>query len=183
MTRSAYKPQDKSRKPGRKYGRGFAAISGLVDRQIGTAGKKRGFAVMRMVTHWGEIVGPKIADIAQPVDVSYAREGFGATLTVLTTGSHAPIVQTMLPEIQQKVNACYGYHAISRVRITQTAPAGFSEGRSTLKQAGASKARSTPPEIVQASSELAKDVENTDLKQALERLGTSVLSRKLKTQS
>ncbi len=179
MTRSTPNPQDKRR----RYKRGFAAISGLVDRQIGVAGKKRGFAVMRMVTHWGEIVGPRIAEIAQPVDVSYTREGFGATLTVLTTGSHAPILQTMLPEIQSKVNACYGYHAISRVRITQTAPAGFHEGRRSAQTKQSNAPIAAPPEIVRASSELANGVESTDLRQALERLGTSVLSRKLKTRS
>lgn len=173
MTRTAYRSQDKSR----KRGRGFAAISGLVDRQIGSAGKKRGFAVMRLVTHWEEIVGTKIADIAQPVDVSYAREGFGATLTVLSTGSNAPILQTMLPEIQQKVNACYGYHAISRVRITQTAPIGFDAGQHVRAQAAKHRA-DPPPEARKASEQLAGGVQDTDLKLALERLGASVLSRK-----
>lgn len=174
MTRSPDRPQVKSR----RYKRGFSAISGLVDRQIGQAGKKRGFAVMRLVTHWDEIVGMKISAIAQPVDVSYAREGFGATLTVLSNGSNAPIVQTMLPEIQQKVNACYGYHAISRVRITQTAPVGFEHGRAMQRKTRETFVQTISPEVKQASAQIARDVEDVDLKQALERLATRVLSRK-----
>lgn len=173
MTRSPDRPQVKSR----RYKRGFSAISGLVDRQIGQAGKKRGFAVMRLVTHWDDIVGAQISEIAQPVDVSYAREGFGATLTVLSSGSHAPIVQTMLPQIQQKVNACYGYNAISRVRITQTAPVGFEQGRAINRKASNIQPQAITPEVQKASSELAQGVEDTDLKQALERLATRVLSR------
>ena len=151
-------------------------MSGLVDRHVKGAGRKRGFAVMRLVTHWVEIVGEETAEMAQPVDIGYAREGFGATLTLLTTGAHAPVLQTLLPQIREKVNACYGHNAISRIRITQTAPDGFWTSQSD--QTGNSKNPKEPaPEIRKASSSIVGELENQDLKQALERLGASVLSR------
>ena len=42
----------------------------------------------------------------------------GATLTLLTTGANAPMLEMQKEKLRQKVNAVYGYNAISRVRIT-----------------------------------------------------------------
>lgn len=155
-------------------------MSGFIDGQIRKAGEQRGFAVMRLLTHWSEIVGEDTARMAKPVDVGYGREGFGATLTVLCSGSTAPLVQQMLPQIREKVNACYGYSAISRVRITQTAPVGFSEGQRTFQPAPAEKPP-PPAHVVSASKELANNVESDGLRRALEKLGQNVLAKHAKT--
>ena len=155
-------------------------MSGFLDGQIRQAGEKRGFAVMRLLTHWNEIVGEDTARMAHPVDVGYGREGFGATLTVLCTGSSAPLIQQMLPQIREKVNACYGYSAISRVRVTQTAPIGFSEGQMSFKAAPQQKAPPSP-HAISASKELASDVESDGLRRALELLGQNVMARKTNT--
>jgi hypothetical protein len=34
--------------------------------------------------------------------------------------------------LRARVNACYGYNAIARIRITQTAPTGFAEGQAAF---------------------------------------------------
>ncbi|WP_425437064.1 DUF721 domain-containing protein [Litoreibacter ponti] len=169
-------------KPGgpRRGRKGFASMSGFLEPQIRRAGEKRGFAVMRLLTHWTEIVGEDVAQMARPVDVGYGREGFGATLTVLCTGSTAPLIQQMLPQIREKVNACYGYSAISRVRVTQTAPTGFREGQAAFETTPKAKPEPTP-EIVEASTALARDVESDGLRRALEQLGQNVMARKIKT--
>ncbi len=160
-----------------RRGRGFSAVAGLVERQIRRSGEKRGFAVMRLLTHWEEIVGSDTAKVATPVKIGYARDGFGATLTVLTSGSHAPMLQAQLPQIQAKVNACYGYNAISRVRITQTAPTGFHEGQMAFEGPPEVAPAPVPPEIKQASRDTVGPVEDEGLKAALERLGENVLSK------
>ena len=90
----------------------------------------------RLLTHWADVVGDEIARIAQPAEISYGRGGFGATLTVLTTASQAPMLQMELPRIRERVNACYGYNAIARIRITQTAATGFAEGRALFAARG-----------------------------------------------
>ncbi|NNK78783.1 MAG: DUF721 domain-containing protein, partial [Litoreibacter sp.] len=99
----ARKPKDTQAQSAPRRSRGFAAMSGLIQRDVRKAGEKRGFAVMRLLTHWSEIVGEDLAGIAQPVKVGYGREGFGATLTVLTNGPNAPILQTQLPKIRERV--------------------------------------------------------------------------------
>lgn len=160
-----------------RRGRGFAAMSGLIKTPIKTAGEKRGFAVMRLLTHWTEIVGEDMAKMAIPVKIGYSRDGFGAVLTVLVTGANAPMVQMQLPQIRDKVNACYGYSAISRVGITQTAPAGFHEGRAMFDAARKPQKPPVSEEVKRTSAALAGDVENEGLRAALETLAQNVLSR------
>lgn len=143
------------------------------------ASEQRGFAVTRLLTHWAEIVGESTAAIATPVNVSYGRGGMGATLSVLTTGSNAPMLEMQKDQIRDKVNACYGYRAISRVRITQTAPTGFAEGKVQFK--AAPKPDVTPGAAEQASAtEMAAGVANSDLRDALAQLGAKVLSKNAK---
>jgi len=158
----------------KKYG--FEHAAHLMQPQIRKAGETRGFAVTRLLTHWTEIVGAATAAMARPVKVSYGREGLGATLTVLTTGAQAPMLQAELPKIKDRVNACYGYAAISRIRITQTAPTGFAEGRVEFDHKPQTP---TLPDAASASiaSELATGVGDDNLRIALEALGANVYSR------
>jgi hypothetical protein len=156
--------------------KGFTRASQLLATRIRVAGESRGFAVSRLLTHWEEVVGEAIAKVAQPTGISYGREGLGATLTVLVPGPHAPMVEMQKDRIRDKVNACYGYRAIVRVRITQTAPQGFAEAQAAFGAAPASAA-APPPEVEAKAAEVAADVENTELRLALAALAANVLSR------
>lgn len=164
-------------KPRRSTTRGFKRTSNLLNQQIRKAGESRGFAVSRVLTHWAEIVGQDIAAICRPVNVNYGRGGFGATLSVLTTGAQAPMLEMQKERLREKVNAAYGYNAISRVRITQTAPTGFAEGQASFEHQPKPKSAEVPAEIATEAHETAQDVKNDDLRLALERLGRNVLTR------
>ena len=142
-----------------RRGLGFAAMSGLIQTRVKTAGEKRGFAVMRLLTHWQEIVGEDTAKMTTPVKVGYSRDGFGAVLTVLTTGSNAPLVQMQLPQIRDRVNGCYGYSAISRVVVTQTAPVGFHEGRTAFEAVQEKPKAPVSAEVKKTSAKLAGDAQ------------------------
>lgn len=162
--------------------RGFEAAAGLLREKIRTAGESRGFALSRLLTHWAEIVGEEIAARAQPVKVGYGKGkgkdgGLGATLTLLVQGSAAPLVQMQIPQIQERVNSCYGYSAISRIHLTQTAGAGFAEGQSPFAARPKSAPRSPDPEILRAAAELSREIQDERLRAMLEALGEKVLSR------
>lgn len=159
----------------KRRARGFVQTGGLVSQRIRNASERRGFAETRLLTHWAEIVGQAIADIAQPVKVSYAREGIGATLTVLTDGARAPELQMLLPNLQEKVNACYGYNAISRIRITQTADHGFAEPAAAFEHKKPEKTLSPPRKDALKTS--LKPIGDEGLRAALEKLGENVLTR------
>src|SRR6056297_2041090 len=164
-----------SRRPGTK---GFTRTSQLLKDRVRRASESRGFAVSRLVTQWEEVAGPDIAAIARPVNVSYGRQGFGATLTVLTTGAQAPMLEMQKEQLRDKVNAVYGYNAISRIRITQTAPTGFAEGQVSLDHRPKQAKPAAPDAQVQArAADLTAPVGDTSLRSALEALGRNVLSK------
>ena len=155
--------------------RGFMRTASVLGDQIRQAGESRGFAVSRVLTHWAEIVGDDIAAIARPVEIGYSRGGFGATLTVLTTGAQAPVLEMQKETLRDRVNAAYGYNAISRIRLTQTAPTGFSEGQAQFVPAKPPQPRAEDPVTTAAVHETVSPVQNEDLRAALERLGRNVL--------
>lgn len=157
--------------------KGFQRTSTLLRDRIRKAGESRGFAVTRVLTHWAEIVGQDIAAICKPVDIKYGRQGFGATLTLLTTGAHAPMLEMQKEQLRQRVNAAYGYNAITRMRITQTAPSGFSEGRAQFGVQAESAPKETSPEVARAATQIAAPVHDEGLRDALEKLASNVLSK------
>ncbi|TNF64742.1 MAG: DUF721 domain-containing protein [Rhodobacteraceae bacterium] len=157
--------------------KGFRQTGALLAGDIRRVGESRGFAVSRVLTHWAEIAGSDIAAICRPVDVGYGRAGLGATLTVLTTGAQAPMLEMQKETLRQRVNAVYGYAAIARIRITQTAPTGFAEGQAAFAQAPAQPARPPQdPALDARAGRAARSVSDDGLRQALERLARNVLS-------
>ena len=158
--------------------RGFERTSSLIAGRVRKCGESRGFAVARLLTHWPEVVGPDIAAMSRPVEISYARGGFGGTLTLLTTGAQAPMLEMQSEAIREKVNACYGYAAVTRIRITQTAATGFAEGQVDFRHQQTEDLEPTPPspEIRKEATACAAEVSDPGLRSALEHLGGHVLS-------
>ena len=156
--------------------RQFARASALVQSQIRKVSEGRGFAVSRIVTHWSEIAGDEIAEISTPTNISFGRSEFGATLTLLTSGPHAPMLEMHKEKIRDKVNACYGYRAISRIRITQTAPTGFSEGRAQFRPAMKVR-KQLDSDALSAAEKLSTGVKDNDLRRALNVFGANILTR------
>lgn len=153
----------------------FTRAAALVEKPVRRAGESRGFAVTRLLTHWDEVAGPDIASVSRPVKVTYGRSGLGATLTVLTTGPHAPTLEMQKDLLKARINACYGYAAISRVSITQTAPVGFAEGQVAFAPAPKATPRADP-EVTRAAEHATAPVADDNLRSALERLGRNVLA-------
>jgi hypothetical protein len=158
--------------------RGFQRAATLVEPRIRAVGESRGFAVAKVLTHWAEIAGAEMAAMAHPVKVSYPTSGIGATLTVLTTGSNAPFVEMQKESLRERVNACYGYNAVTRIRITQTAPQGFAEAQAAFGRAPAPPPETPPdPQTLARAADAAAGIRDGDLRAALEQMGRTVLSR------
>ena len=157
--------------------RGFEPASGLVRDRIRSAGESRGFAVARLVTHWAEVVGAEIAAVARPVRIGYGREGMGATLTLLVEGPSAPMIDMSRERIRDRVNACYGYNAISRITLTQTAAMGFAEGQAQFTAAPRAAKPQPGPETRAKAHAAAEGCADAGLRAALKELAQNVLSR------
>ena len=164
--------------PRRASTKGFRQTSSLLQGRIRTASESRGFAQSRLLTHWEEIAGADTAAVSRPVEVSYGRGGMGATLTLLTTGANAPMLEMQKDQLRARVNAVYGYNAIARIRVTQTAASGFAEGQVdfTHKKQEAAQ-RAVDPAVREAAIETARPVGDDRLRAALTRLGENILTR------
>ncbi len=157
--------------------RGFEGAGKLVAGDIRKAGEARGFAVARLLTHWAEIAGSEVAAQCRPVRISYGKGGMGATLTLLTTGAAGPMLQMQLPALREKVNACYGYNAIARITLTQTAPMGFAEGQAQFAPAPPRASPALSPDLRARATREAALIRDDKLRAALERLAGNVLSK------
>lgn len=157
----------------RKKGKyGFRSGASLAQPYVQRASEERGFALARLLTHWAEVVGAQTAAMCQPARVSYARKGLGATLVVNTFGANAPMVQAQSETIRTAVNACYGYNAVTRVKVAQVGPDQLHPPKPKKKhaivpsKAAQDRARST-----------VRDISDPGLRQALEQLGGNILTR------
>jgi hypothetical protein len=159
------------------YTKGFKRTSSLLQTQIRKTSETRGFAQSRLLTHWSEIAGDDIAAMSRPIEVKYGRGGFGATLTLLTTGANAPILEMQKEKLRERVNAVYGYNAISKIRITQTAATGFSDGQVSFDHRPKTTRDDSLLAVSPQAQKLAGDVQDDGLRAALERLATNVYSK------
>ena len=162
-------------KPSRRK-RGFQRVSSLLQREFRTVGQKRGFAVARLLTHWAEIVGADVARIARPVNVSYSKGKLRGTLVLLTPSPHAPILSMKLESIRERVNACYGYSAISDISIRQTTLADFADG-APVDEPTRKPIPEPDPFIRDRVRRAVADVSDDGLRHALELLGEGVLTK------
>lgn len=157
---------------------GFKRTASLLTGRIRSASESRGFAQSRLLTDWAEVAGADVAAVSRPVEVSYGRGGMGATLTLLTTGAQAPMLEMQKEQLRERVNAVYGYNAIARIRITQTAATGFAEGRVTFDHQPKDTSPKPPgAEMHKAASAVVSPVEDEGLRAALERLGANILTK------
>lgn len=167
---------DSSTGPKRR-GRGFRPAATVLAARVQKAAEGRGFAVARLLTHWPQIAGPELAAVTQPVRIAHARSGLGATLTLLTSGPMAPMVEMQLPALRERVNACYGYNAVQRITLTQTAAQGFAEGRAMFDHAPKAPAPLPDPAIGAEARRIAAQFTDPTLAQAMARLTLNVKSR------
>jgi hypothetical protein len=142
----------------------------LLDRCLGEAFAKQGFASTDIVTHWPEIVGPEIAAHAEPIKLQWPRgdveEPEPATLVLRVHGPAAIEIQHLSGVILERVNRFFGWRAVKRIALRQ-APL----------TRGAKRPAPSPPDAETVAGVAASlDVSDEDLRAALARLGAAVKS-------
>jgi len=142
----------------------------LVSKTIADALARQGFASTGVVTHWTEIVGPEIADHAEPMRMAWPRrvhedDPEPATLVLRVEGPVALEIQHLSGMIIERVNRFFGFRAVGRIQIRQ-AP---------LVRREKKKAPPAPdPETVARYAAGMTDIADEGLRDALARLGASV---------
>ena len=126
----------------------------------------------KIVTQWREIIGDKLADHAQPLKIHYRkpkRKGLPATATldIAASSAQASLMVMQKDVILEKINLIFGEKLITDIR--------FVHYQSPIK-AKKIKAKVTLDENEKNSlSELLDDIEDTELKERLNRFGESVI--------
>ena len=136
--------------------------------------RKRAGMTIGLVQSWEEIVGPRLAAVTRPERIAWPRrrdedDPFEpATLVIACSGPAALRVQHESAEIVGRLNAFLGYGAVGRIRIVQKHVA--AEVRPPRRQ--------RPPTAAEAGrlEAVTGGIEDEGLREALRRLGASVLA-------
>ena len=153
-----------------KPGRSARPLAALLGPCLVAAFKRHGFASTEIVTHWADIVGAEIAAHAEPVKITWPRQGDvedpePATLVVRCEGPAILEIQHLSGVIIERINRFLGWRAIGRIALRQ-APLTRRDKRIVPPPPDAEEAR----RIAQSMTGIADD----ELRAALGRLGAAV---------
>jgi hypothetical protein len=150
--------------------RGPKSLGELAGKTISDALARQGFAQTGVVTHWAEIVGPEVADHAEPMRMIWPRrvqedDPEPATLVLRVEGPVALEIQFLSGQIIDRVNRYFGWRAIGRIQIRQAPLARRKK-----------KLRVAPPDPAAVARMAAgmSDIVDDGLRGALARLGAAV---------
>lgn len=133
---------------------------------------KRGLAFGALITDWDSIIGRTLANRTAPEKLSFPRgKREDATLHIRVMGPFALELQHLEPQILERINSYFGYRAVSRIRIIN----------GVLPQALTARAprpRTLSMDEETRIAETTAAVSDPELREVLERLGRSMLTRK-----
>ena len=159
---------------------GAKAVGSFLPALTTKAFQKYGFSTVALITDWPAIVGAELARSAAPERLKWRRlpEGYedeageqpaarstrpGATLILRVDGARALEVQYQARQIIERINAYFGYAAVSELRLIQ-APAQMAAS----PRSHPAKAPAAP--LIQEVAGIA----HTGLRDALARLGGEI---------
>jgi hypothetical protein len=144
-------------------------LSDLLHKTLGPTFAKQGFASTEIVTRWAEIVGPEIADHAQPEKIRWSRAGPGqppepGSLMLRVEGPTALEIQHLSGVILERVNRFFGWEAVGAIRLRQ-AP---------LRRKQRAPSRAPDPQSIARIKAGLAEIEDEKLRDALGRLGAAI---------
>lgn len=98
---------------------GLRAIARELPDVTRSALAKRGFAAVRVIADWPEIVGAQLAESSVPERLVRARGADSATLVVRVSPGAALELQHAMPQVIERVNGYFGFRAVDRLRLVQ----------------------------------------------------------------
>jgi hypothetical protein len=159
---------------------GARPIGSYVAKALDPAARARGFATTALLSDWPAIVGRELAQFTTPDRVVWprrydetevenpkrGRRSEGATLVLRIEGPRAIEVQHRAGQILERVNAYFGYRAVTEMRILQAPVA-----------RAAKRPPSRPAPLPTYSLPQSAGIEDEGLRRALSRLGAGARSR------
>jgi hypothetical protein len=171
---------EKERRALARAASGPRPVGALMGKLLDPVARARGFATTTLLSEWPAIVGAELAKFTAPDRVVWPRrqqegetpppKGWrdeGAILVLRVEGPRAIEVQHRSGKILERVNAYFGYRAITEMRILQ-APVARSQ-----PTAPTGATAEEDPEIPTTSA----SIEDKGLARALSRLGAAARSK------
>jgi hypothetical protein len=154
--------------PPQRTERGLLTISTSLPNIAAPALRKRGFAQAKLITDWPAIVGEVLARETLPQKLVFPRGGKSdAVLHLRVALGFALELQHIAPQIIDRVNSFFGYHAVADLR--------YSQGPIPLQKR---PRQVSPPRLSDIDEEKLKgeisDIDDPGLEAALLRLGRAV---------
>ena len=168
---------------------GAKTVGSFVPKLTQKAFERFGFPAAAILTDWAGIVGPDLASYTRPEKLKWPRnnapdgedgetepaggQAAGATLVLRVDGPRAIEIQYRGPQLLERINAYFGFRAITELRILQapvTRPAARPARPAVHPRPPAATAR--PREAIGLATR-----DDNPLAAALERLGSAVASR------
>lgn len=163
---------------------GARAIGAFVERALDKAARARGFATTALLSDWPAIAGSELARYTMPDRIIWPRrredwdgddadnpparghKGDGATLVLRIEGPRAIEVQHRATQILERINAYFGYRAVTDMRFLQAPIARVARPK-----------RAPKPPLPAYALPKSAGIRHADLARALSRLGASAASR------
>lgn len=163
---------EKARSRAKRKGSGLRPLADSLQKVTRRTMGRYGFAQGGLLQDWSEVVGPQLAAVCQPRRLSFPNRERRAdgTLTLRVAPGHAVLLQHIEPQIRERVNGYLGYAAVARLRLQPGA-------LGKLPQASPPRRRVLTPEAERRLKARTADIEDPDLRAALDRLGRAVLGR------
>ena len=159
------KPAKTEAKPARRGG-GPKRVGLTLPAAAVQAYRKHGFAESRLLTDWQVVVGERLADVCLPEKLS--RDG---VLSIRVAPAFGLELQHREPKILERIATFFGHRAVSRLKLRQ------GEVQRPERRKPRETRALTPGENVKLEDQLS-NVDDDDMRTALERLGRAVLGAK-----
>ena len=150
------------------------AVSDLLGGLLDPVLRRRTGISVGLVQSWDEIAGPRLAGFTRPERLAWPRRLHEddpyepATLVIACEGSRALELQHQTGEVIARVNGFLGFRAVGRIRIVQKPVARVEQRKKPAVRAlGEAESRALAARV--------GAIEDEGLREALERLGRTVL--------
>lgn len=151
-------------------------LSRMVERLTKSMLGRQGFAHGTIITKWPDIAGKEMARHTLPEKIVFSRDGVTGGILHLRcdSGAYATEVQHLELQILERINTFFGYKAVVQLRLVQ-APLPKTKRDKPVKAP-----RSLSPAEANDLAETVANVDDDELREALERLGQSIIGRENK---
>ena len=161
-------------------------LSKLVNPMIEPSVRARGFILSRLISEWPQIMGD-MATWCQPAELKFAAgDTANGTLKLAIASGRGPEASQQTAIIINRVNAAFGYAAVSRISFSQTlhggVPSEATPGGQSLENFGQETTLAGPQqnqdktrnERIWTLDEKLQTVKSPEVRAALRRFGTPI---------